>query len=106
MNNYTIEPNTAPDDTYPIDFVVRDSEDEIVATVWGWTADEAEIDCEHPETEFGDKDEQGFCPICGAECIWHEEEIEDGKDRVIDAWSVPLIQNCLIQRELDNEKSL
>ena len=103
MPSYTIEYRDVEGDTYPIDFVVRDEEDNIVATVWGWKADDVDVDCDHPEEpEFGDKDECGFCPICGAECIWHEEENEDGKERVVDAWSIPMVQNCLIKRELDN----
>ena len=97
----------------PIDFAVR-LDEEAIAWVWGKSADDVEIECDH-EAEFGDDDEAGVCPICGAECIWHyETEWEDtGHDddghctgyeirtRKVDSWSIPLVHKSIIKEVLE-----
>lgn len=63
----------------PVDFNIADKEDN-VATVWGQTLDDVEYECNHPHEciEFGDKDEQGECLLCGNYCDWHYEEDDEG----------------------------
>lgn len=102
-SKYTIEPTVDPTVSYPIDFIVRDTEDDIVATVYGDKTDGVEIDCDHTYMEYDGADTCGVCLICGAECLWHEEESEDGKEKIIDSWSIPLIHDCIIQEEIDGE---
>ena len=96
-------------DYLPIDFTLRDDQDEPVAFVYGSAPDNVMIECEH-EVEWGDEEEVGVCPICGADCLWHyETEWEDtGHDangdctgyeirtRKIDTWSTPLVHNSII----------
>lgn len=54
-----------------IDFSIEDGDDN-VAWVWG-TPDKLDWECNHPyeAIEFGDRDEQGECLLCGAMCDWH-----------------------------------
>lgn len=63
------------------------------------------ISCDHPEhlVEYGDDDERGVCPICGATCDWtweldvvnegHDEDGEyycqTGQVRVPTEWHEP-----------------
>lgn len=82
--NLRIEHSEA-EDREPIDFDVRDLEtDERYATVWGsepWH--DIQCECEHPEhlVEFGDIDERGECPICGATCDWGwVKDVDEGRD--------------------------
>ena len=88
----------------PIDFEVLDKDNEGVAWVWGDDRKNVEVECNHPEIIFGDDDETGVCPICGADCQWHYEDLEDGsKDRVEDQWSLPFtIAGSMIEEELND----
>lgn len=93
-----------PDDYEPIDFSIDDGVDN-VAWVWGSNpSSDVQIECNHPDEliEFGDDDERGVCPICGATCDWGwvndvvDEGHEDGmyyaytgNTRVISQWHTP-----------------
>ena len=60
------------DDREPIDFSIADDNDN-VAWVWGsepWT--DVQVECTHPYEliEWGDDNERGVCPLCGATCDW------------------------------------
>lgn len=83
----------------PIDFTIEDGKDN-VAWVWGSGEIVAvdnerydydyEVECDHAIVDYGDDDEQGYCPICGKHCDWHyEESADDGytiKERVPHCW--------------------
>ena len=78
----------------PIDFEIRDDNDELYATVWGsdpWN--DVQIDCEHGFIEYDDDETVGECPICGATCDWHwQTSADDGytiKERVPHEWYNP-----------------
>lgn len=76
-----------------IDFSIDDGKDN-VAWVWGSEPfNDIQIECNHPEVEYGDDDERGECKICGATCDWHwEESADDGrltKERVPHDWYAP-----------------
>lgn len=82
------------DDREPIDFEIRDDQDELVATVWGsepWH--DVQIDCEHPYVDFDDDETVGECPLCGATCTWYwDESADDGytiKVKMPDQWEKP-----------------
>lgn len=77
----------------PIDFEIRDGDDELYATVWGSNPfNDVQIDCEHIAI-FDDDEHVGECPICGATCTWHwVESADDGytiKEQVPDQWEQP-----------------
>ena len=64
---------------------IQDSDGEIVA--WIMINDDGTVEdweCQHPEdiTEFGDDDECGVCPICGAFCswFWRKTLVDEGHD--------------------------
>lgn len=69
-----------------INYDIVDGDGEIVAWVWKDNKNENNIDweCQHPEelTEFGDDDECGECPICGAFCswFWRKTVVDEGHD--------------------------
>lgn len=73
MNNIIIEhrPTDLPD-TRAIDFELRDKDTgELLASVWGNSLSDLQVDCSHDLVEFTDEDERGTCAICGATCDWH-----------------------------------
>ena len=81
-------------DREPIDFEIRDNQDELWATVWGsHPTQDIQIECEHPAVEFEDDETVGECPICGATCTWYwHESADDGytiKERVPVTWEQP-----------------
>ena len=106
---YHIE-QTELSDRYPIDFEVLDTQDNLVASVWGNDEDRPEVECSHQLINFGDDDEVGVCEICGAECSWHYEKQwfdmghdDDGgcvgkeiEERVPDGWSFPFKHKSFI----------
>lgn len=78
-------------DTCAIDFEVRDAEsDSLLATVWGDSLDDLQVDCEHTDIEYDDDETVGECLICGDTCNWHTQiEVVDGyttKERVPHEW--------------------
>lgn len=86
------------EDREAIDFEIRDSHDELYATVWGSEPSyDVQIDCNHDIAEYDDDETQGECVLCGATCDWHYEEddgnVEDycwkGKTPCIDEWYSP-----------------
>lgn len=93
------------DDREPIDFEIRDSHDELYATVWGsHPTDDVQIDCNHPAVEFDDDEHVGVCPICGATCTWHwDVSSDDGyevRDKIPDQWEYPDKIGGIVGREL------
>ena len=73
-----------PDDYEPIDFSISDETDN-VAWVWGSEPfSDVQVECDHPEIsiEWGDDDECGECPLCGAQCNWHwaKDVVNEGHD--------------------------
>jgi hypothetical protein len=79
-------------DREPIDFEIRDDQDELWATVWGnWPVQDIQIDCDHPVVEFEDDEQVGVCPVCGATCTWHwDVSADDGyevKEKIPDQWT-------------------
>lgn len=64
----------------PLDFSINDGEDN-VAWVWGaHPVNDVNWECNHPYecVEFGDKDEQCECRLCGAFGDWHYVEDDKG----------------------------
>lgn len=67
-------------------YEIQDQDGEVVAWIWQDDNNKNNIDweCQHPEdiTEFGDDDECGECPICGAICswFWKKELVDEGHD--------------------------
>lgn len=90
------------DDREPIDFEIRDSHDELYATVWGSEPSyDVQIDCDHDFVEYDDDETQGECPICGATCDWHYEEDDEGnKIRVPHEWYHPKKIGGIVGKEL------
>ena len=78
------------EDREPIDFEIRDSHNEIYATVWGSNPfDDVQIDCGHV-VEYDDDETVGECALCGATCDWHYEDDGEGhKDRAPHDWHSP-----------------
>lgn len=77
-----IKDNTEQDNPEPIDKLVVDEDDNVVARFWGSDIKDTEWDCDHPYQciDFGgDIDEQGVCLLCGTFCDWHYEP--NGDDR-------------------------
>lgn len=98
------------DDREPVDFEIRDKQDNLCATVWGsepWN--DIQIDCEHPVVEFDDDETVGECPICGATCNWHWHiSADDGyetKDRVPDGWEKPNKIGGIVGKYLEELRS-
>lgn len=79
------------DDREPIDFEIRNSQDELFATVWGsnpWS--DVQIDCDHDIAEFDDDETVGECVLCGGTCDWHYEYDGEGhKRKVAHEWYHP-----------------
>ena len=76
----------------PIDFTIRDGDDQWCAEVWGENADDVEIECNHPYQciSWGDDDEMGECELCGAQCEWHYVDGEGSyKDKEPHKWHNP-----------------
>ena len=75
----------------PIDFEIRDDNDELYATVWGsHPIDDIQIDCNHDFVEYDDDETVGECPICGATCDWHYESDGEGhRARTPHDWHIP-----------------
>lgn len=66
-------------DRYPIDFTIEDGEDN-VAWIFG-SKFLVSVECDHVvEPIFGDEDERGECPLCGALCDWHYELDDEGNE--------------------------
>ena len=79
---YWAERDANDPDSEPIDFDISDGEDN-VAWVWGSEPfSDVQCECNHPYQciEFGDKEEQGECILCGAYCDWHYEKDDEGHD--------------------------
>lgn len=73
----------------PIDFTIEDGKDNVA-----WAYGDARltaVECDHVvEPIFGDEDERGECPLCGALCDWHYELDNDGnKVRIPHNWYIP-----------------
>lgn len=86
----------------PIDFEIRNDQDELFATVWGsHPTDDIQIDCDHDLVEYDDDETVGTCPICGATCFWHwEADGEGGRRRVAHEWNKPDKIGGIVGKEL------
>ena len=94
LKEYDLEcrESDAPD-RLAIDFTIYDGEDN-VAWVWGKDEDDLEWECNHPYVEYDDDESVGECPLCGATCDWHWENIygyNSGKykERTPHDWHTP-----------------
>lgn len=102
----TLRESDSPDREV-IDFEICDGDDN-VAWVWGGTPDDVEVECDHPYEciEWGDDDERGVCPLCGATCDWHYEE-EDGHEvREPHNWHAPGKPSGLIGEYIEQLRKL
>lgn len=55
--------------------------------------------CDHENEHFGDEDEKGYCPICGASCNWYweteyDDELGEIKSRHTE-WEIDEDRPCL-----------
>lgn len=103
----TYEERPKDDSEYcPIDFVIRDDEDDTAeAYVWGETVNDIEYKCHHTNVEYGDDDEMGVCPVCGSVCYWRWEDDGEGhKERVPYEWEKDEDEweKSIIKEVLDN----
>ena len=76
-------------DRMKVDFAIEDGNDN-VCWCWGKSADDLEVECDHPVVEYDDDETVGECVLCGDTCDWHyETNYDDGykaSDRVPHAW--------------------
>ena len=86
------------EDREPIDFEIRNSVDELCATVWGSEPfNDIEVDCNHPEEaidyHYDDDHHQGRCELCGAWCdVGHQKSADDGyeiNEPFVEEWYYP-----------------
>ena len=95
-------------DRTKIDFRIVDENGTFCAEVSGDDPNYVEIDCEHPVVEFGDEEETGECPICGAWAVWHwQESADDGytiKEQVVDTWDYQNVPGGIIGNYLKELK--
>lgn len=112
---YKIEYNEPSE--FAIDFTIKDDDNRDVCDVYGNDKQDLNIECLHDDIEFGDDDECGVCPMCGATCMWHwETDLEDDRDeygnhicheyeiRYITDWSKPMVKKSIIEEVLDGYK--
>lgn len=79
-----------PTSEYPIDITIFDGPTQILkAYAPAENIKDITIECSHPEIEFTDSNaDRGTCPICGAECDWNWDGIDDEghRERIITDW--------------------
>lgn len=87
----------------PIDFTIRDGDDQWCAEVWGEDPKSVEVECDHPYQciDWGDDDECGECELCGAQCYWRwENDGDGGQERNIYKWERPERVGGLVKKYL------